>query len=58
VVSGFAMTCTVAPFDNVRTRLMNQPTGAKQYSGLVDCFAQMLKKEGPTVFYRCALDNE
>ena len=51
-ISGFAMTCTVAPFDNVRTRLMNQPTGAKQYSGLLDCFTKMVAKDGPLVLYR------
>lgn len=51
-ISGFAMTCTVAPFDNVRTRLMNQPTGAKQYSGLLDCFTKIVAKDGPLVLYR------
>ena len=25
--AGFFMTCTVAPFDIIRTRLMNQPVG-------------------------------
>ena len=29
VGAGFFMTCTVSPFDNIRTRLMNQPTDAK-----------------------------
>jgi len=35
--SGFFMTVTVAPFDIIRTRLMNQPTDAKLYNGFVDC---------------------
>ena len=52
IISGFAMTCTVAPFDNVRTRLMNQPTGARQYSGLLDCFTKIVAKDGPAVLYR------
>lgn len=29
VAAGFFMTCTVSPFDMVRTRLMNQPADAK-----------------------------
>ena len=51
-ISGFAMTCTVAPFDNVRTRLMNQPTGAKVYTGMLDCFTKIVAKDGPRVLYR------
>lgn len=52
-IAGFAMTCTVAPFDNIRTRLMNQPTsGALQYSGFGDCAAKIMKSEGPFAFYR------
>jgi len=52
-ISGFAMTCTVAPFDNLRTRLMNQPTtGALQYTGFGDCAAKIMKTEGPLAFYR------
>jgi len=51
-VAGFFMTITVSPFDIIRTRLMNQPTDAKIYSGFVDCFAKILKNEGPTGFYK------
>ena len=36
--AGFFMTCTVSPFDIIRTRLMNQPIDAKIYNGFVDCF--------------------
>jgi hypothetical protein len=50
--AGFFMTCTVAPFDMVRTRLMNQPPDAKIYSGAGDCVIKILKAEGPTGFYR------
>lgn len=50
--AGFFMACTVAPFDMVRTRLMNQPPDAKIYSNAFDCFGKILASEGPTGFYR------
>ena len=50
--AGFFMTCTVAPFDMVRTKLMNQPPDAKVYSGFVDCFAKIVKKDGPLGLYQ------
>ena len=50
--AGFFMTCTVSPFDIVRTRLMNQPADAKLYNGFADCVAKMLKNEGPLGFYK------
>lgn len=50
--AGFFMACTVAPFDMVRTRLMNQPPDAKLYNGAFDCVAKILKAEGPGGFYR------
>lgn len=50
--AGFFMTCTVSPFDIIRTRLMNQPSDAKIYNGFVDCFAKILKNEGPLGFYK------
>ena len=52
VSAGFFMTCTVSPFDMVRTRLMNQPADAKIYSNAVDCFAKIVKNEGPTTLWR------
>ena len=52
VGAGFCMTCTVAPFDMVRTRLMNQPTDAKLYSGFVDCFMKIVRADGPLALYR------
>lgn len=30
----------------VRTRLMNQPSDARLYSGAIDCFVQIIKKDG------------
>jgi len=50
--AGFFMTCTVSPFDIIRTRLMNQPSDAKLYNGFVDCFMKILKNEGPLGFYK------
>jgi len=44
--AGFFMTCTVAPFDMIRTRLMNQPADAKIYNGFVDCLTKIIAKEG------------
>lgn len=50
--AGFFMTCTVSPFDIIRTRLMNQPADAKLYNGFLDCFAKILANEGPLGFYK------
>jgi len=52
VVAGFCMTCTVSPFDMVRTRLMNQPADAKIYNNAVDCFAKIIRQEGPATLWR------
>lgn len=49
--AGFFMACTVAPFDMVRTRLMNQPPDARIYKGFVDCFTKIIAKEGPSGLY-------
>lgn len=50
--AGFFMATTVAPFDMVRTRLMNQPPDAKLYNGAFDCVGKILANEGPGGFYR------
>merc|ERR1712232_680317 len=50
--AGFFMTCTVSPFDMIRTRLMNQPADAKIYNNAVDCFIKIVKNEGPLVLWR------
>ena len=39
--AGFFMSCTVTPFDVVRTKLMNQPNDARIYSGFVDCIMKV-----------------
>lgn len=46
------MACTVSPFDIIRTRLMNQPSDVKIYSGFGDCFMKIFKNEGPLGFYK------
>ena len=50
--SGFFMACTVTPFDNLRTRLMNQPSRDKLYSGVIDAAFKITKQEGFTWSYR------
>merc|ERR1712157_295095 len=52
VSAGFFMTCTVSPFDMVRTRLMNQPADAKIYSNALDCAMKIATQEGPLTFWR------
>jgi hypothetical protein len=52
VVAGFFMTCTVSPFDMVRTRLMNQPADARIYNNAFDCMVKILRNEGPLTFWR------
>jgi hypothetical protein len=50
--AGFFMTCTVSPFDIIRTRLMNQPSDAKLYNGFGDCAMKIFKNEGPLGFWK------
>lgn len=50
--AGFAMTCTVSPFDMLRTRLMNQPTDKQIYKGFSDALVKIVKSEGPLALYR------
>lgn len=51
-VAGFFMTCTVAPFDMLRTKLMNQPTDQKIYTGLTDCAMKTVKADGVLSLWR------
>jgi hypothetical protein len=46
------MTITVAPFDRVRTQLMNQPTNQKVYSGMTECLVKTVQNEGPMSLWR------
>lgn len=50
--AGFFMTCTVSPFDMIRTRLMNQPADAKIYNNALDCLVKIIKNEGPLTLWR------
>jgi solute carrier family 25 (adenine nucleotide translocator) protein 4/5/6/31 len=48
------------PFDTVRRRLQmqsNKPREQWLYSGTLDCFGKVLKKEGPTAFFKGAGAN-
>ena len=49
VFAGFAMTCTTTAFDNMKTRLMNNPD---KYSGLRDCAKKMYAEGGYPMFLR------
>ena len=45
-VAGFFMTCTVAPWDMLRTKLMNQPTDRQIYRGFIDCLVKTVRVDG------------
>ena len=50
--SGFFMSLTSAPFDMIRTTLMNQPTNKKLYNGFMDAGIQLVSKGGPLALYK------
>jgi hypothetical protein len=52
MVAGFFMTCTVAPWDMIRTKLMNQPTDQKLYTGFTDCLVKTVQEGGVTSLWR------
>lgn len=54
-ISGAVSKIIVYPIDTVKKRLQAQAVfGATgdHYEGMIDCFTKMLRKEGPTSFYR------
>lgn len=51
-VSGLMSAVVSVPFDVVKTRIMNQHRDRPVYSGVVDCFAQTLRNEGPRALYK------
>lgn len=51
-IAGFFMTCTVSPFDRIRTNLMSQPTDKKIYDGLADCAIKTVKRDGFASLWR------
>eukprot|EP01130_Rhizamoeba_saxonica_P004558 TRINITY_DN1860_c0_g1_i3.p1 TRINITY_DN1860_c0_g1~~TRINITY_DN1860_c0_g1_i3.p1 ORF type:complete len:158 (-),score=28.60 TRINITY_DN1860_c0_g1_i3:79-552(-) len=56
VLAGFVSAAATSPVDVIKTRVMNQG-GIKIYSGTVDCFAKILKSEGPMGFYKGFIPN-
>lgn len=50
--AGFFMSTAVAPFDMIRTRIMNQPVDKKIYNGFIDTATKIYKTEGVASFYR------
>lgn len=51
-LAGFFMTCTVSPFDRIRTNLMNQPTDKKLYNGFMDCAVKTVQEGGILSLWR------
>ncbi|MBI96884.1 hypothetical protein CL656_07055 [bacterium] len=51
-LSGFFMAITSAPFDMIRTTLMNQPTDKKIYNGFMDAGIKIVSKNGPLALYK------
>lgn len=49
--AGFMMSVTSAPFDMVRTALMNQPPDKKIYSGFLDASLKIYQQGGISKFY-------
>merc|ERR1712025_586184 len=45
-IAGFFMTCTVAPWDMIRTKLMNQPLDVTRYNGFMDCLKKTVQIDG------------
>ncbi len=52
LVSGLVSALVSTPFDVVKTRIMNQPTGTKLYSGPLDCALKTVRAEGPLALYK------
>jgi solute carrier family 25 uncoupling protein 27 len=52
LVSGLISALVSTPFDVVKTRIMNQPTGTKLYTGPIDCAIKTVKAEGIFALYK------
>jgi hypothetical protein len=52
VISSYCMAVALAPFDMVRTQLMDQPVDRQVYKGFQDCFMHILRRDGIFAFYR------
>jgi hypothetical protein len=44
--AGFFMASAVAPFDMIRTKLMNQSAHKKMYTGFIDCLVKLSRERG------------
>jgi len=51
-VAGFFMTTTVAPFDRIRTKLMNQPIAEGQKMNMAGCLTKTIQEEGVLSLWR------
>lgn len=51
-IAGFFMTITVAPWDMIRTKLMNQPVDVRRYNGFLDCLNKTVHMEGVISLWR------
>lgn len=54
-IAGLVATTATSPVDVIKTRVMNASHG--EYSGPLDCFLQLMKKEGPRALFRGWLPN-
>lgn len=50
-VAGVVVVTAMNPFDVIATRMYNQNVG-ERYRGNIDCFAQILRTEGPRGFFK------
>lgn len=51
--TGFVLTCAIAPFDMIRSQVMNQPTsGPKKYNGMIDCAVKIVGERGVFALWR------
>lgn len=54
LVASLVANIAANPFDVLKSRLQNQrihPDGTAQYRGMMDCFFQSVRAEGPFVLY-------
>jgi solute carrier family 25 aspartate/glutamate transporter 12/13 len=52
-LAGVLAASTTTPADVIKTRLQVEARlGEAKYSGILDCFAQILRTEGPTAFFK------
>lgn len=59
-IAGVIGTSCIFPLDIIKTRLQNQkigPNGERMYKGAVDCFRQIISKEGVRGLYRGLAPN-